>query len=479
MDKVACTGEAPRFHRDRRNPCNRQQHGSGRGRWAPPRRPLICCLLFLVTTLPFSLFLAHGKTPSLVAKRTIKAGSASNLVTSNLEETTSKNATLSTSGTTSSLVLQIVETEVYDGRIWKAPGGSSRSQSFRWTDTDGEIAPSPDQWKGYDWTSDWKIVTSPQRDEFGWEYEFQSRMPIRRRVWLRTYNAGTAIRRKKKGKRSNVSKVVQLVMDDFNFKGFGFTFYKSLVFLKSFGVAFRIPGVTNFNTWESHPSMPNFATSIAYYTPGTFVLFLNASVRYEWLQWVLTNTVSTIVYAAAWLVWTLLIRGLITAGSALLFPITRQLWLNPQLPLSSPDWRIPPAFSRAVEERLGCSWSWRVSLERGYEYRVSYWHYFAPTLVGLLRGWKGVPAFLVRHAAAVGLSTSGPIPDEPYITSAALFALSGFYFSSRKSPTSTLASPVTISTLDNLDDASAESDEATSALANNTHVIDATDLLRL
>jgi hypothetical protein len=210
------------------------------------------------------------------------------------------------------------------------------------------------------------------------------------------------------------------------------SFYKSLVFLKSAGIALRLPLLTNFNTWESHPSLPSLATSIAFYTPGTLVVFLNASIRYEWLQWAVKNTASTLAYTCVWLVWTLLLRGLITALSALVFPFTRKLLLDPKLPLQPPDWRIPPTFSRFFEERLGCSWSWRVSIERGYEHRVSYWHYFAPSVAALLRGWKGTPDFLVRHAAAIGLSTSGPIPDEPFLTSNLLFAMSGFHF--KKSP---------------------------------------------
>jgi hypothetical protein len=39
-----------------------------------------------------------------------------------------------------------------------------------------------------------------------------------------------------------------------------------------------------------------------------------------------------------------------------------------------------------------------------------------------------LPPWLVRHAPALGLSTSGLIPDEPFITSNLLLSLSGFYF---------------------------------------------------
>jgi hypothetical protein len=356
---------------------------------------------------------------------------------------------------TTERIVQLVESEVFDGKVWKAPGGAKKSTSLRWTDLEtGEVAPSPTEYFDgeYEWTSDWKIVTSAHRDEFGWEYDYKQRRnqqqsglssaPIRRRIWLRTHKeeppalspsssstAGTGDR-KRKGKRRRkgpVKEALELITEDFNFKGFGVTVYKSLVFLKSAGIALRLPILTNFNWWESHPSLPSVASSVAYYTPGTFAIFLNASIRYEWLQWVVHNACATFAYAGVWLLWTLLLRGLITAISALAFPVTRRLLLDPQLPVQPPNWKIPPSFSRVFEERLGCSWSWRVSVDRGYEYRVSYWHYFAPSVAALLGGWKGTPDFLVRHAAAFGMSTSGPIPDEPYLTSSVLFALSGFH----------------------------------------------------
>jgi hypothetical protein len=271
-------------------------------------------------------------------------------------------------------------------------------------------------------------------------------------------------------------------LEDFNFKGFGVTLYKSLVFLKSAGIALRMPLLTNFNWWESHPSLPNLATSVAFYTPGTLVVFLNASIRYEWLQWVVKNTSSTLVYVCVWLVWTLLLRGLITALSALAFPFTRRLLLDPKLPLQPPDWKIPPAFSRLFEERLGCSWSWRVSIERGYEHRVSYWHYFAPSVAALSKGWKWMPDFLVRHAAAIGMSTSGPIPDEPFLTSNLLFAMSGFYFmrSPLKGAATAATAPFIMSTPATSDAALKDEHIDCDTLENhNTRAANASQLLRL
>lgn len=473
-----------------------------------------------VFLLVFSAGLCFGKkrTPSptkLTTRPSFSSAESSLSLSSFADEHRALVITNSSSGNSenflnkdqaSERVVQLVETEVFDGKVWKAPGGAKKSASLRWTDPEtGEVAPSPaDHFDDeYEWTSEWKIVTSAHRDEYGWEYDYKqkrnqqqsglSSAPIRRRIWLRTHreespalsssSSTVAVDRRRKGKRRRrgpVKQAIELITEDFNFKGFGVTVYKSLVFLKSAGIALRLPILTNFNWWESHPSLPSVASSVAFYTPGTFVVFLNASVRYEWLQWVVHNACATFAYAGVWLLWTLLLRGLITAVSALAFPVTRRLLLDPQLPLQPPNWKIPPSFSRVFEERLGCSWSWRVSIERGYEYRVSYWHYFAPSVAALLRGWKGTPDFLVRHAAALGMSTSGPIPDEPYLTSSLLFALSGFHLKNVQAKDERTAPLITTTSRGKDDEAATkEADARVEGAGDVTRAANASELLRL
>lgn len=138
------------------------------------------------------------------------------------------------------------------------------------------------------------------------------------------------------------------------------------------------------------------------------------------------------------LVWTF-VKGIVLAASALAFPITRKLY-QPPLPVVSPWARSSaPNYSRIIEERLGCSVSWRVSRTRGYEFRVSYWHYYAPTLTSMWPAVKSVASLLQRQdkatmpdwwsrrSAAFGLSTSGPLPDQPHVTSSLALSLSGYY----------------------------------------------------
>lgn len=268
-------------------------------------------------------------------------------------------------------------------------------------------------------------------------------------------------RRSAGGSRLLASALARQIRDDFNFKGFGFSFYKSLVFGKSVGVAIRLPLTYNFGVWESHPGFPSVSTNVAFYGPSnpTIGIFLSASLRMEMIAWLLGAAASTASYCAAWFLWTFLVQGLVLAASALMFPVTRKL-AKPDLllPRRPECWTVGPQYKRTVEERVGCSLSWRVSVQRGFEFRRSFWHFYAPTVASIAdycaqqrqavarraslssvdsssgsekrRGGTvaSLPTWVLRRAAALGISTSGPIPDEPFLTSSALLSLSGFYF---------------------------------------------------
>eukprot|EP00977_Amphora_coffeiformis_P014411 scaffold4019_cov143-Amphora_coffeaeformis.AAC.3 len=361
-------------------------------------------------------------------------------------------------------VLQITETEMWDGGKWKSGGDS------RWTQRtdndpsnigsaanvkDGQPCASPDKQEppeGYRFDGEWKIVTGgSSRDSYGWEYTVAHPFPVRQRVWLRNLvqeepkpkKEILKIRKKtdavKKRKRLKMPRWMRAISDDFNFKGFGLSLYKSLVFPESFGMAFRIPLTYNFNRWETMRGLPSVSSSIGLYFPGTAMISISTSVRLEALKWVSARVSETTFYLLLALIWTF-VRGMVLAASAVAYPITRQLY-QPPIPMKSP-WAMPstPSYSRIVEERVGCSFSWRVSRSRGYHFRVSYWHYYAPTLASFWPVMEGLASFLqrqekatmpewwARRKAAIGLSTSGPIPDPPFVTSSLAMSLSGYYF---------------------------------------------------
>jgi len=186
------------------------------------------------------------------------------------------------------------------------------------------------------------------------------------------------------------------VKDDWNFKGFGFSFYKSLIFKSSVGASFRIPLSVNWDVFERHPEWPRFTSSISFYHSmpwnPTIGFFLSCSVNVEWCKYVFMQWLIIIRHAIA-VSMLILARGFLVAGSALAYPVTRQLLHQTQdewpiwdsLPSLRQSLREQPRlFSTTLQERVGVSWGWRISRIRGYEYRQSIWHLYLPTLLSLL-----------------------------------------------------------------------------------------------
>lgn len=424
----------------RPSPKGREQ----RSRWFRPRSGSGWLLLYVV------LCRGCGGVQSKRMNAAVKASAGSSSSSSSSHRPVSQSELASSKNTTTkanarrvqnaTTVLQLTETELWDGQKWKVSG------DCRWT-LDDEPCKPPDQQvppKGTTFSGDWKIVTSSSRDSYGWEYVVSQPHPLRQRIWLRSVVPlakhdvaqsadSQAVARKKRLAQRERPRWIQAIRDDFNFKGFGWSFYKSLVFANSFGVAFRLPLTFNLNTWERHPAWPSISSNIALYNPACAAVFLSASMRVEWIKWAAARLWFLLQYLLVWMVWNVS-RGVVLASSALVFPVTRKLY-NPPMPI---HWKSaadnPPIYSRTTEERIGASLSWRITKAKGYEFRVSYWHFYAPTLTSMYDAWgrTKIPAWFARRSAALGLSTSGPIPDDPFLTCSALLSLSGFYFRKRE-----------------------------------------------
>lgn len=383
----------------------------------------------------------------------------------NTASTLSHNNSTSLLNSTTHCRIKIVETEIWDGSKW---------QPAQWMDSLGEKAvSSPDDTplpaKASKWTSGWKIVVGESKD--GWKYTWKRpHQGIRERIWLRTYEMKTKNTHAKRTKHSNENALtssleteedslvvregpyfempqwMQAVRDDFNFKGFGWTFYKSLLRTSSAGVAFRFPITFNFDTFDRNPQLPSCSGSIAMYNnPWCLGLFLSVSFRLEFLQWFTRRLVEQMVAAVLWVFWILFVRNLGMCFSLLSYPVTHEWKHFAVVPeYVSYMWTRggveKPHYKRTVEERLGLSASWRVTQGKGFEFRRSCWHSVAPTLTSLWEesfvgklflGNMEPPAWLLRHSATFGLSTATPTPNEPYFSSNIILSLSGYYFKQR------------------------------------------------
>lgn len=431
-------------------------------------------------------------------------------------------------------VLQVVETESWNGDRWI---GAEQ----RWATLDGRPCVSPADLEAppdATFDGDWKIVLSASKDPYGWTYE-RGENPKRQRIWLRILKPITREQAvvKKQQSRSGAAKLspkttmktpakilpskllpksksristkaatatkimdtqkvkaalnnaLQNIQDDWNFKGFGFSFYKSFLFKKSVGMAFRIPLTTNWDVWERHPEWPSVSMSLLFFYPFTIAASIGGSVNVEWLQWVIVQGGITLRHVIAMILLTLA-RGFMLAGSALAFPVTRQLYNMPTswdlLPSLQHSLTEKPTFSSTLQQRVGVSYSWRLSAARGYETRRNIWHLYLPTLLSLIqhldrvqqqgqrilrrnpyvdyyvrkrqhkRGDTALVAsssssssstafqptsllekvrdtdwaewWLRRKTGSLGVSTGYPIPDKPHFSCSGVLSLSGFYF---------------------------------------------------
>ena len=416
-----------------------------------------------------------------------KATATKDLDISELDDTLSSDQDEKTDESSSHLnttVVQLTETEIWDGTRWRAPSGlgSKEDDSMRWTDEDGKACAPPVKQKpgpNAEWEGDWKILTrTSTRDSYGWEYIQSTPYHRRERIWLRTIvhlptksKPSSSSRKRGKGlkktstkkksqssllSRRKLPRIIRDVMDDFNFKGYGFSIWKSFVFPKSIGVGFKIPLTPNFNSWDSNPGLPTCNLLIGLFYPFTAAVILSTSMRLAYIKYATWYCYDMVCYSLLTIFWTVY-RGLILAASAMVFPITRTL-VNPPMP-RPPTWQIAkePIFQQDLSESVGCSLAYRYTPEEGFYWTCRGWQCYVPTLASLWRkvdsiisgavNFPRVPGWVTRHSVGTGFEYVGPLSMEPWVSASAVLGLSGFYFrpdrANMKQSTSVIAEDVT------------------------------------
>ena len=422
----------------------------------------------------------------------------------------------------------------------------------------------------------------------GWEYQYQYlQPPKRRRIWLRSLTTQTAnfplpkqqlkartqplssrlivkpppptttaagttttttiissssrtkAKRKLRRRSSSrfVTRTMQLIRDDWNYKGLGFNLFKSFIFPSSIGIAIRLPLTINFDTFDRNPAWPIVSSSAAVFYPPMIGGFLSTSVHVEWVKWMAKCTLGLIPHSVLWILYRLVVPLVWSIASVVLFPIKKLTVLGgngngngsflklPPRPTKIPNgswWTgrniAKPQYNSEMSERIGCSVSYRWSRRRGYEFRVSYWHSYLPTLLvyqqflsqlqerlkgsifassssgssssstssstsgssssspsssSSLPKTKTKTNWWRKHTASLGVSTTGPIPDTPPISCSANLSLSGLYWGARqgRSRTST-TSTTTATTTGSRTDSSAT---LVTSENNNDDTMDETD----
>jgi hypothetical protein len=371
------------------------------------------------------------------------------LLVLSLASANSSNSISSSSETNkeSSGILQVYETEVWDASLnaWKAHGANNR-----WTSESGNPCSSPSELpppSGFEFVGEWKIVVQTGRDALGWEYQFRYlQPPKRRRIWLRSLEQPAQSKHKqivavpstkRRRKSSIIRTAFKAVRDDWNFKGYGISLYKSFLFPESCGLALRLPLTMNFDWWDRHPELPSLSSAVSFYYPWCIAGFLSGSVHVELVKWTFLHIYLMVVRIISLVIYHVIAKGLFVIGSVLLYPLFGKFHTLPPLPL--PKTVDRPKFGTEISERVGASVSYRWSLQRGYEFRVSYWHSYLPTIMvyrNLLSNsiaWKPLEesprmAWWQKHFGSIGTSTGYPMPLPPHFSCSACLSLSGFYF---------------------------------------------------
>eukprot|EP00934_Nitzschia_sp_Nitz4_P000894 Nitzschia sp. Nitz4//scaffold30_size153850//32634//33824//NITZ4_002765-RA/size153850-processed-gene-0.207-mRNA-1//-1//CDS//3329547223//894//frame0 len=340
-------------------------------------------------------------------------------------------------------VLKVYETEQWDiqSNSWKAT-----SEVPRWSNELGESSLSPSEVlppPGFDFGSDWKIVLEGS-DAMGWEYTFRYlQPPVRRRVWLRGLHPMSpplphtlVVPEKLVPKTPNLfSRTIEKVRDSYNFKGYYVNFYKSLVSWESFGFGVGCPLTMNFDLWDRNPGLPSLSTSLGFYFPWTVAAFLSTSVHFAWVRWVVKMSVVILPYFLTRLAYRYVVPTVWVLSASLLLPLGMKI---PPIP-EEPILKLPkPYYNSEISERMGCSFSYRWSLEYGFEKRFNYWHSYRPTF-SIYRKFLGMNNpidWWQQHFGSFGLSTGYPLPRPPHYSCSLNLGLSGLYFQSSPPPAS-------------------------------------------
>jgi len=374
-------------------------------------------------------------------------------------------------------IFEVFETEEEE----KQSQGEPKFQNKAWLTSAGKRSPSPTEIvppKGWEWASDWKIDIGGNRDPQGWEYVDDEkyaagaggelrRKTKRTRRWLRSMQpqttgklierlssittknetVTTAVPSKKRRfrARDKIRKTLEAIDDDFNFKGFGWTFYKSLLHKYSCGIQYRIPITLNFDSLDRRPHFPVTTLSGCLFYPWTGGIFVSTSLPCEYLR-------HLIFMSLQYIQWVVLGTTMVLTG----------FWKKVDLP---PIQRPPIKISANVQERIGFTFSWRISEESGYEFRKTSWYLYLPTLEFVLRTISLIVLtifttisniilqtseeekqsqielrknkkeegpmleWLKQHVASLGLNSGYPTPHAPGFSFGALLSLSGFYYS--------------------------------------------------
>lgn len=185
---------------------------------------------------------------------------------------------------------------------------------------------------------------------------------------------------------NNVNNPWQRLRDDFHFKGYGISFYKSLMAVRKTGIAFRLPLLNHWDWWDSNPALPSIGAMFCIYCfPFNLSVCLTSSMPIDVLKCWLAKSL-LLLQAAVWQFLHHLASALWIIKSVLMYPI-QQSWRPAPFQLdqraanaTAKSQEVTAKYQSSIQERLGTSFWYRWTPYAGFDSRVSVWHLYMPTL---------------------------------------------------------------------------------------------------
>ncbi|GMI00301.1 hypothetical protein TrST_g3124 [Triparma strigata] len=215
-----------------------------------------------------------------------------------------------------------------------------------------DLQPPP----GFEWDGNWKIDVS--KSKYGWFGTAGGE----RRKWIRmvkpaekvsgptsklpiTKPSAEVAEPTVKDDKKQVSGLIQSILEDWNFKGYSLSIYKSFLYPLAFGLSLRLPLSQNFLSYFARPYLPSLTSSLGLYYPWSIGVFLSFSVPINlYLQYL----------------------------KQFIFMIALR------------KRRERVVLNADVVKRVGFSVSYRFSTRYGFRFLVAPWVLYMPTLVHLL-----------------------------------------------------------------------------------------------
>lgn len=272
--------------------------------------------------------------------------------------------------------------------------------------------------------NEWRIIM-PRTSLEEWDYFFASSSRIHLQRSPKEKEAIDVIQPREK----NPSLLKELLVEEFNFKGFGLSLYKSFQAFSKCGFALRVPVFSNLDWWDSQPALPSVNLMFCLYFPFKLSFGISSSIDIQAVKWTTQRSFAHLLDF-----FEMIVKYVVVYLSAILSlaKVQQHQHFQEEKTTKVEKHKVQhpkPQYKTDIQERLGCTMWYKYSLQKGFHNNMSLWHMYLPTLRACQRvfNFKSIP--FNQYFPSIGSDTTF-VPNKLYLTG--LFSLSGLHLPSRK-----------------------------------------------